>query len=72
MRVTVRKWGNGASVRIPAAIVDAAELRLGQTVDIREDRGQIIIEPVRRTRFDIDMLIAGITDENRHPEIQKE
>ena len=27
MRVIVKKWGNSASVRIPAAIMDAAHLR---------------------------------------------
>jgi hypothetical protein len=34
-RVTVKKWGNSASVRIPAAIMDAAKVRLDQAVDIR-------------------------------------
>jgi antitoxin MazE len=70
MRVTVKKWGNGASVRIPAAVMDAAKLRLGQAVDVREDRGRVIIEPVHPAAFDIDTLIAGITDENRHAEIE--
>ena len=70
MRVTVKKWGNSASVRIPAAVMDAAKLRLDQAVDVREDRGRIIIEPVRPAAFDIDTLIAGITDENRHAEIE--
>jgi antitoxin MazE len=69
MRVTVKKWGNSASVRIPAAIMDAAKVRLDQAVDIREERGRIVIEPVRRTAFKLDDLVAGITDENRHGEI---
>ncbi|HEY5239613.1 MAG TPA: AbrB/MazE/SpoVT family DNA-binding domain-containing protein [Rhizomicrobium sp.] len=68
MRVMVKKWGNSASVRIPAAIMDAARVRLDQPVDMREDRGRIIIEPVRAPSFDLDELIAGITDENRHAE----
>jgi antitoxin MazE len=70
VRVTVKKWGNSASVRIPAAVMDAAKLRLDQAVDVREDRGRIIIEPVRPAPFDIDTLIAGITDENRHAEVE--
>lgn len=69
MRVTVKKWGNSASVRIPAAIMDAAKVRLDQAVDIREERGRIVIEPVRTPAFDLDDLIAGITGENRHDEI---
>jgi antitoxin MazE len=69
MRVTVKKWGNSASVRIPAAVMEAAKIRLDQAVDVREERGRIIIEPLRAPSFDIDSLVAGITDENRHAEI---
>ncbi len=38
MRATVKKWGNSASVRIPASVMDAAKLCLDQPVDVREDR----------------------------------
>ncbi|MGH7024037.1 MAG: AbrB/MazE/SpoVT family DNA-binding domain-containing protein [Caulobacteraceae bacterium] len=69
MRVTVRKWGNSASVRIPAPVMEAARVRLDQQVDVREERGRIIIEPVRAPTFDLAALVAGITDENRHGEI---
>ncbi len=69
MRVTVRKWGNSASVRIPASVMDAAKVHLDQMVDVREERGRIIIEPVRAPAVDLDRLIAAITDENRHAEI---
>jgi antitoxin MazE len=69
MRATVKKWGNSASVRIPAAVMEAAKMRLEQAVDVREDRGRIIIEPVRAPSINIDDLLAGITDENIHSEI---
>jgi antitoxin MazE len=48
MRVTVKKWGNSASVRIPAAIMEAARLSLDDAVDVREEGGRIVIEPVRQ------------------------
>src|SRR5258708_14685040 len=69
MRVTVKKWGNSASVRIPAPIMEAAHVRLDQQVDVREERGRIIIDPVRAPAYDLATLVAGITDENRHAEI---
>jgi len=68
MRVTVKKWGNSASVRIPAAIMTAARVRLEQSVDVREDKGRIIIEPIRPPKFDLNDLLAQISDENRHDE----
>ncbi len=70
MRVTVKKWGNSASVRIPAAILEAAQLELDETVDIREESGRIVIEPVRPKAYDLGQLLAGITPENLHAEIE--
>jgi len=69
MRVIVKKWGNSASVRIPAAIMDAAKLSLDQTVDVREEAGRIVIEPIRQNEFDLTQLLAGITPENLHAEV---
>ena len=69
MRVLVKKWGNSASVRIPAAILSAAKVALEQPVDVREEQGRIVIEPIREPAYDLATLIAGITDENRHAEI---
>ena len=45
MQLTVKKWGNSAAVRIPAAIMEAAHLKLDAAVDVREEDGRIIIEP---------------------------
>ena len=69
MRVIVKKWGNSASVRIPAAIMEAASLRLDETVDVREEGGRIVIEPIRPDIYDLDQLLAGITLENLHTEV---
>ena len=68
MRATVKKWGNSASVRIPAAIMDAAKLSLDTVVDIREEDGRIVIEPVRSEAYNLEQLLAGITAENLHVE----
>ncbi len=66
MRMVVKKWGNSASVRIPAAIMEAARLELDQPVEVREEAGRIVIEPIREEMHDLARLVAGITDENRH------
>jgi antitoxin MazE len=69
MRAVVKKWGNSASVRIPTGIMEAAHLRLDDPVDVREEGGRIVIEPIRGSEFDIDQLLAGITPQNLHTEI---
>jgi antitoxin MazE len=69
MRVLVKKWGNSASLRIPRAVMQSAQLSLDEPVDIREEGGRIIIEPIRRKEFDLAQLLAGITPDNLHSEV---
>ena len=61
MRVQVKKWGNSASVRIPASVMAAASLRVDQAVDVREEGGRVIIEPVAAPSYDLDDLLAKMT-----------
>lgn len=64
MRLQVKKWGNSASVRIPASVMAAASLHIDQLVDIREDKGRIVIEPVSTPVYDLDELLAQMTPDN--------
>ncbi|HXA77487.1 MAG TPA: AbrB/MazE/SpoVT family DNA-binding domain-containing protein [Candidatus Acidoferrales bacterium] len=68
MRAVVKKWGNSASVRIPVAVLQAAHLELDEPVDVREESGRIVIEPMRRKEYDLADLLKGITRENLHAE----
>ena len=66
MKSVVKKWGNSAAVRIPAAVMDEIPLELGEPVDVREEAGRIVIEPIRKKAFDANALIKAITSENLH------
>ncbi|MBV8215061.1 MAG: AbrB/MazE/SpoVT family DNA-binding domain-containing protein [Verrucomicrobia bacterium] len=66
MRVIIKKWGNSAAIRIPATVMQAADIQLEDAVDVSEDKGRIILEPVRTNAFDLDDLISGITPTNLH------
>lgn len=66
MLVTVKKWGNSASIRIPVGIMEAAKLHLDDQVDVREEGGVIVINLVRPHDYDLSVLLAGITPENLH------
>lgn len=70
MRITVKKWGNSASVRIPAGILEAARLELDDLVDIREEDGRIVIEPIIPRVYDLAQLLAGITPDNLHASVE--
>lgn len=56
-------------MRIPAAIMEAAQLTLDAPVDVCEENGRIIVEPVRSFTYDLDRLLNDITPENIHAEV---
>jgi antitoxin MazE len=66
VRVLVKKWGNSASVRIPASVLAATSLSIDQAVDIRAEGGRIVIEPVQVPEYDLDELLDQITPETLH------
>ena len=68
MKTVVKKWGNSASVRIPRPVMRAARLEIDEAVDVREESGRIVIEPVRRKEYGLAELLKGITRENLHEE----
>ena len=69
MKTVIKKWGNSASVRIPAAIMQAAHLELDETVDVREESGRVVIEPTQRNEYDLAELVKRITSGNLHEEV---
>jgi antitoxin MazE len=66
MRAKVKKWGNSAAVRIPVSVMQAASLDLDEVVEVREEAGRIVIEPVRQKTYELNKLLKGITPKNQH------
>lgn len=69
MQVTMKKMGDSASVHIPAAILRAAKLEMDAIVDVREEAGRIVIEPVPHDEPDLAAMIEAITPDNLHGEV---
>ncbi len=70
MKSTIRQWGNSAAVRIPASVMRAVPLALDEDVEVREDGGRIVIEPVRRKTYDLGALLKDVTPKNLHSAIE--
>ncbi len=66
MEVLIKKWGNSAAVRIPASVVEEAQMKLDQAVDVRAEQGRVVIEPKRARVFALAALVRRITPANRH------
>ena len=47
----------------------ATQLEVDEVVEVREDRGRIVIEPVRPRTYELSELLQGITKKNQHREV---
>jgi antitoxin MazE len=63
VKVQVKKWGNSAAVRIPASVMAAAALSIDQSVEVREEGGRIIVEPLRGLSYDLAQLLEEMKPE---------
>jgi len=70
MLAKVQKWGNSLCLRIPKAFAAEAAVEEGSTVDISVGDEEIIVRPVRVRTFQLQDLLAEITEENLHDEIE--
>jgi antitoxin MazE len=46
--------------------MQAMRLDLDEAVDVREEAGRIVIEPVRKKTYDLRRLLKAITSKNQH------
>jgi len=69
MVTKVRKWGNSLAVRIPKALAREIEAECGCEVNLEVENGRLVITPVKRPRYTLKELLAGITPENLHGEV---
>jgi len=69
MEAVIRKWGNSPALRLPTAVLKEAGYQIEQKVDLIVSRGRIIIQPAERVEYDLEALIGGINEENRHDEV---
>ncbi len=68
MVTKLARWGNSLGLRIPKAVAEKISLQDGGEVEIRVEKGKLIVEPVAAKRYTLDELVAGITAANRHEE----
>jgi antitoxin MazE len=69
MKVQVQKWGNSLALRIPKSFATESSIEQGTTVDVAVKAGQLIVTPVPKKKYTLDELLAGVTNENRHDEV---
>jgi antitoxin MazE len=69
MLTKIQKWGNSLALRIPRAFALDANLENDSTVEISFVDGKIVIKPVSAPQWTLEELLAGISQENIHHEV---
>jgi antitoxin MazE len=59
MYVVIKKWGNGAAVRLPDAVMKSAGLTIKQTVEVEARDAIITLPPLMRRRRTLEELISA-------------
>ncbi|MGV8146025.1 MAG: AbrB/MazE/SpoVT family DNA-binding domain-containing protein [Alkaliphilus sp.] len=50
MRTKIQKWGNSHAVRIPVTLLKHTEIKENDVIDIKVERGDIVISPIKKRR----------------------
>jgi antitoxin MazE len=66
---SVKKWGNSLAIRIPSSVVKDLELSENSSIQITSNGVVATIQPKKRKKVNLDELIAGITPDNVHKEV---
>jgi antitoxin MazE len=70
MKVAFQKWGNSLALRVPKAMAQEIGASDGKAAEMSVRDGKLVIEVTKpKRRNTLDELVAGITPENRHEEI---
>jgi antitoxin MazE len=70
MRTKLQKWGNSLALRIPKPFATEAGLEEEKQVDLTLVDGKIILSPVTEPSLTLENLLAQVTDENLHHEVE--
>jgi antitoxin MazE len=69
MLIKVQKWGNSLALRIPKAFASQSKIHEDEYVNLSLEKNKIVIEPLKKKKYTLDELVAGITKSNLHKEI---
>ena len=75
MKIAFLKWGNSLALRIPKAFAQEIGASVGKAANMEVRDGKLVVEIAkpklrRRRRYTLEQLVAGISPENRHREIE--
>ncbi len=65
----IGKWGNSLGVRIPQSLAQEVHLAEGVAIDFEVLDGNLLMKPSQKRYYLLEEMLASITVENRHGEM---
>lgn len=69
MKTRVQRWGNSLAVRIPKTYAVEAGLVDDATVELRLEKGRLVLELASPAAPKLEELLEGINESNIHGEV---
>jgi len=69
METRIKKWGNSLGLRIPKPIASEVGLDDDSLVKLSLVNGRLIIAPVVEPELNLEHLLAQVTEDNLHGEV---
>ena len=69
MEGRIEQWGKGLALPIPHSLAQQMGLAVDTAVSLEVRDGELKVGPVGKPRFTLEELLEGITEENRHGEV---
>ena len=69
MKARVQKWGNSLALRIPKAFAEEVGLQREAPVEVSLADGKLVVTPIVKRELTLKQLLAKITQENLHHEV---
>lgn len=67
---SLQKWGNGTGVRLPKKVVEAAQLKINQPLEVTIKDKSVILTPMTDSSIvSIDSLLKGVTPDKINGEL---
>ena len=70
MQTQIKKWGNSLALRIPKLLAEQLDIKTDSEVEIAVEDGQMVIKPLPEPTLTLEELLAQLTDENLHEEVE--
>lgn len=58
MKLSIQKWGNSASVRLPAPLLEQLGAGIGSALEVSITKEGLLLKPERRPQYRLEELIA--------------